>query len=329
MPVLSIKDLKISFHSRNGIIRAVNNVSFDLFPGEMLGIIGESGSGKSVTCHALLGLLPKPPAVIDHGQAIFKGANLLNLSNQELRKIRGKEISIIFQNPMSALNPYLRIVDQLAEPLILHERISLKLAMPRLIQSLDEVGIPNPETRIFDYPHQFSGGMLQRIMIAMALITKPKILIADEPTTALDVTIQKQILDLIKARCSELGTAAIFISHDLSVVSELCDRVGVMYAGQLIELAPTADLFRNPQHPYTKALRDSIPSLTGQRQQLYSIKGSPPNPLNRAEGCPFAPRCEYVIQQCRFEKNELRDVNKTHQTACIRHKELSLTREVM
>ena len=246
MPLLEVTDLKTYFHTRNGIVRAVDGVSFSLEKGQTVGIVGESGSGKSVTCYSLLGLIPMPPGKIEGGSATFDSINLLNCGEKKLREVRGKRISMIFQDPMTSLNPYLRIAAQITEPLRLHMGMDKNRALKEAIKALGEVGIPEPDKRIQMYPHEFSGGMRQRVMIAMALITKPEILIADEPTTALDVTVQKQILDLIKERQQELGTAVIFITHDLAVISEVCDEINVMYAGNIVERAKADELFQKP-----------------------------------------------------------------------------------
>ena len=292
MALLEVRDLKTWFHTRDGIVRAVDGVSFDVEAGETVGIVGESGSGKSVTCYSLLGLIPMPPGRIEGGQARFGGIDLLKLPETELRSLRGRRIGFIFQDPMTSLNPYLRISTQLVEPLQLHFGLSRRKALSQAIDELAAVGIPDPASRIESYPHEFSGGMRQRVMIAMALITRPEILIADEPTTALDVTIQRQVLDLIKARQQELGTAVIFITHDLAVVSEVCDYVNVMYAGRFVERAPVATLFNQPRHAYTRALQRSIPALQEKGKALYTIPGLPPNLANEIPGCAFAPRCE-------------------------------------
>ncbi|MFT5469346.1 MAG: oligopeptide transport system ATP-binding protein [Verrucomicrobiales bacterium] len=290
--LLEVRDLKTHFHTRDGIVRAVDGVSFDLDKGQTVGIVGESGSGKSVCCYSLLGLIPMPPGKIEGGSAKFDGEDLLPMSERELQKVRGKRISMIFQDPMTSLNPYLKISTQLIEPLLLHDGMEKGAALKRAIEELAAVGIPDPEKRIQSYPHEFSGGMRQRVMIAMALITRPEILIADEPTTALDVTVQKQVLELIKGRQEELGTAVIFITHDLAVVSEVCDHVNVMYAGRIVESAPTKDLFADPRHAYTRALQRSIPALQPKGQDLYTIPGMPPNIAREIPGCAFAPRCE-------------------------------------
>lgn len=292
MALLEVRDLKTWFHTRDGIVRAVDGVSFDLEPGQTIGIVGESGSGKSVTCYSMLGLIPMPPGRIEGGSARFDGRDLLTLPEPEMRKVRGKRISFIFQDPMTSLNPYLRISTQLMEPLLLHEGLGKTEALDRAIAELAAVGIPDPAGRIHSYPHEFSGGMRQRVMIAMALVTRPEILIADEPTTALDVTIQRQVLDLIKARQEELGTAVIFITHDLAVVSEVCDYVNVMYAGRFVERAPVATLFQKPRHAYTRALQRSIPAMQEKGKELYTIPGLPPNLASDLPGCAFAPRCE-------------------------------------
>jgi oligopeptide transport system ATP-binding protein len=290
MPLLDVRNLTTRFHTRNGTIHAVEDVSFTVDQGQTLGIVGESGSGKSVTCYSLLGLIPQPPGRIHGGQAIFGGSDLLQMPEKELRRIRGKRISMIFQDPMTALNPFMKISAQLTEPLALHENVHGKAALHRAIEALAEVGIPNPEKRIHSYPHEFSGGMRQRVVIAMALITRPELLICDEPTTALDVTVQKQVLDLIRERQRLLGTAVIFITHDLAVVSEVCDHIHVMYAGRVVESAPKADFFRRPLHAYSRSLLKAIPASQPKGQRLYTIPGLPPDLSRPAPGCAFAPR---------------------------------------
>jgi len=290
MPLLDVQNLTTRFHTRNGIIHAVEDVSFSLEKGQSLGIVGESGSGKSVTCYSLLGLIPQPPGKIHSGKALFEGTDLLQAKDKELQKIRGKRISMIFQDPMTSLNPYLKISNQLTEPLEIHEGIKGKEALHKAIDALAEVGIPEPEKRIKSYPHEFSGGMRQRVMIAMALITRPEILIADEPTTALDVTVQKQVLDLIKDRQEKLGTAVILVTHDLAVVSQSCDQVNVMYAGRIVESAASDDLFAKPRHAYTRALLKSIPSTHEKGDKLYTIPGLPPNLSEPPTCCSFHER---------------------------------------
>jgi len=298
MALLEVKDLRTTFHTRDGAVKAVDGVSFELEAGETIGIVGESGSGKSVACYSLLKLIPQPPGRIEGGSARFGGGSsgaggldLLALSEREIRRVRGKRIGLIFQDPMTSLNPYLRISTQLMEPLLLHEGLSKREAFGRAVAELEAVGIPAARERIDSYPHEFSGGMRQRVMIAMALITRPEILIADEPTTALDVTIQRQVLDLIKARQQELGTAVIFITHDLAVVSEVCDYVNVMYAGRFVERASVDTIFSRPRHAYTRALQRSIPALQRKGEDLHTIPGLPPNLARGVEGCAFAPRC--------------------------------------
>jgi oligopeptide transport system ATP-binding protein len=318
MPLLEVTDLRTSFHTRNGIYRAVDSASFSLAKGETLGLVGESGSGKSVTCYSLLGLVPQPPGRIESGTAMFDGIDLLHCPPAQLRAIRGKRIAMIFQDPMTSLNPYLRISEQLIEPLLIHEKISRIDALARGLAMLEAVGINDAAQRIHRYPHEFSGGMRQRVMIAMALITRPEILIADEPTTALDVTVQAQILELIKKLQRELGMAVIFVTHDLGVVSGLCDRVQVMYAGRIVETADTRTLFRSPRHPYTKALQRSIPSLQPKGRELYTIPGMPPDLSKPIAGCAFAPRCEFAMDNCRATDPRLAAVTATQATACLR-----------
>lgn len=319
MALLTVNDLTTHFYTRRGVVRAVDGVSFKVEKGETLGIVGESGCGKSVTCYSLLGLIPQPPGKIVKGSALFEGIDLLNCSASQLRKIRGKRISIIFQDPMSSLNPYLKISEQIMEPLLIHSGLSRKKALFKSIEALEEVGIQDASERIFCYPHEFSGGMRQRVMIAMALITHPDILIADEPTTALDVTVQAQILDIIDKRRKELGTSVIFITHDLGIVAGFCDRVHVMYAGKILEGASTDQLFYNSQHPYTQALQKSIPALHRKEKELYTIPGMPPNLSAEARGCPFAPRCEFAKPYCFTDPVELKETSKEHFSACIRY----------
>lgn len=288
--MLSVRNLSASFHTRVGIVRAVRNVSFDVAPGETLGIVGESGSGKSVTCYSMMGLIPMPPGRIESGSAMLDGTDLLHCPEKELRSIRGKRISMIFQDPMTSLNPYLTIGEQVAEPLVIHEGAGKKEARDRALEQLALVGIPDAEQRMDAYPHQFSGGMRQRAMIAMALITRPEILIADEPTTALDVTVQKQVLDLIRKLQQDMGTSVILITHDLGVVRQYADRINVMYAGRIVESAPARELLEHPRHAYTRALMKSIPGLHAKGSPLYTIPGLPPNMMQEPCGCSFRPR---------------------------------------
>jgi oligopeptide transport system ATP-binding protein len=318
MPLLTVTNLATSFHTRNGVVRAVNGVSFQLEPGETLGIVGESGSGKSVTCYSLMGLLPTPPARVESGVALFDNIDLLSCSRQQLSQIRGRRISMIFQDPMTSLNPYLSIGEQLMEPLFIHEKMGRRAALQRAVAILGEVGISDPAQRLKMYPHHFSGGMRQRVMIAMALITRPALLIADEPTTALDVTVQAQILDLIRKMQRELGMAVILISHDLGIVSGMCNRVMVMYAGQVMESAATEEIFYHPQHPYTRALQKSIPALQPKGGELYTIPGLPPDLHHPLPGCPFAPRCGQAVDYCGCEPVQLQEVAASHSTACLR-----------
>lgn len=318
MPLLTVTDLRTTFHTRTGVYRAVDGVSFSVERGETLGIVGESGSGKSVTCYSLLGLVPQPPGRIESGTAVFDGIDLLHSPPAQVRAIRGKRIAMIFQDPMTSLNPYLRISEQLIEPLLIHEKISRRAALSRAQATLESVGIHDAARRLHGYPHEFSGGMRQRVMIAMALITKPELLIADEPTTALDVTVQAQILELIKSMQRELGMAVIFVTHDLAVVSGLCDRVQVMYAGRIVEAADTRTLFYSPRHPYTRALQRSIPALQPKGAELYTIPGLPPDLSKPLPGCPFAPRCEFVRDKCVASVPPLLEVAPGHAHACLR-----------
>ena len=288
--MLSVRNLSASFHTRAGIVRAVRNVSFDVAPGETLGIVGESGSGKSVTCYSMMGLIPMPPGRIESGSTMLDGTYLLRCPEKELRAIRGKRISMIFQDPMTSLNPYLTIGEQVAEPLVIHEGAGKKEARVRALEQLALAGIPDAEQRMDAYPHQFSGGMRQRVMIAMALITRPEILIADEPTTALDVTVQKQVLDLIRKLQQDMGTSVILITHDLGVVRQYADRINVMYAGRIVESAPAKELLEHPRHAYTRALMKSIPGLHTKGTPLYTIPGLPPNMTQEPCGCSFRPR---------------------------------------
>ncbi len=318
MPLLDVTDLRTSFHTRNGVYRAVDGVSFNLERGETLGIVGESGSGKSVTAYTLMGLLPQPTGRVEGGTARFDGIDLLRCSPREARAIRGRRISMIFQDPMTSLNPFMRIGDQLIEPLLIHEKISKADARRRGLAMLEAVGINDAANRFNHHPHEFSGGMRQRVMIAMALITHPELLIADEPTTALDVTVQAQILDLIRRMQRELGMAVIFITHDLGVVSGLCDRVQVMYAGRIVETADTHTLFREPRHPYTRALQRSIPGLQLKGAELFTIPGLPPDLSKPIAGCAFAPRCAAATALCGTRDPALAELKPGHAQACLR-----------
>jgi oligopeptide transport system ATP-binding protein len=315
-PVLEVKDLKVQFHTEEGIVHAVNGVSYNLNLGETIGIVGESGCGKSVSVLSVMGLLPQPPAQIS-GSAIFQGHNLMELKSSKLRELRGNRLAMIFQDPMTSLNPVLTIGFQLMEPLKAHMGLNQDKARMRAIELLRLVGIPQAEDRLTAYPHQFSGGMRQRVMIAMALACNPAILIADEPTTALDVTIQAQIIDLVKRLRDRYGMSLIWITHDLGVVAGLADRVLVMYAGLLVEEAEVDDLYDYPQHPYTAALLRSIPTVEGTPgEKLASIEGMPPDLLEKPTGCPFAPRCAFVKPFCWENVPSLIEVRPGHQAAC-------------
>ncbi len=316
--VLDVANLKTVFNTRDGEVHAVNDVSFYLKPGELLGIVGESGSGKSVTMMSLLKLLPIPPAEIRSGTIEFDGRNIRDISDDDLRQIRGGEIGFIFQDPMTSLNPVFTVGFQLIEPLRVHMGLSKKQARARAAELLELVGIPDAPARLKDFPHQFSGGMRQRVMIAIALACDPKVLIADEPTTALDVTIQAQILELVKELRQKLGMAIIWITHDLGVIAEIADRVAVMYAGQIVEHAEVKELFANPQHPYTRALLETLPRMGEARAaRLPSIDGQPPNLDHAPTHCEFSPRCKHAFDRCRVENPQRRDVTPAHDVACF------------
>jgi len=315
--LLEVKDLRTQFQTRNGLVHAVNGISFDLAEGETLGIVGESGCGKTVSVLSLMRLIPEPPGKIVGGQAIFQGKDLLRMSPEEIRRVRGAQIGMAFQDPMTSLNPVLTIGRQLTEALELHKGMSRQEARHRAAELLSIVGIPQPTERLSDYPHQFSGGMRQRVMIAMALSCMPQLLIADEPTTALDVTIQAQIVDLVKRLRDEIGMAIIWITHDLGIVAGLAKRVIVMYAGFIIEEAPVKELYAEPRHPYTLGLLGSLlrPDETEHRR-LVSIEGLPPDLLGLPRGCPFVPRCVYAVARCWEENPALVAVSQGHKKAC-------------
>ena len=315
--VLEIKDLVVRFKTPEGVVHAVNGVTFALQEGETLGVVGESGCGKSVTMLSVLGLIPQPPGKIERGQALFLGKDLLRMSTAELRDIRGAQISMIFQDPMTSLNPVLTVGRQLTEPLEVHQGMNRQEARQRAAKLLELVGIPSTENRLDDYPHQFSGGMRQRVMIAMALACNPQVLIADEPTTALDVTIQAQIVDLAKRLRDTLGMAMIWITHDLGIVAGLAHRVMVMYAGYIVERAPVKELYAHPQHPYTRGLLGSLPRVDeSESRRLVNIEGMPPDLLTPPTSCPFAPRCAYAYDRCRQENPSLHTANTDHEVAC-------------
>ena len=314
--ILEIKDLCVEFQTVEGKVQAVDHLSYTLHKGEKLGIVGESGSGKSVSSLAMLQLIPNPPGRVTGGEILYKGQDLVRLSEKEMQKLRGNEISMIFQEPMTSLTLINQCGKQIAESLRLHRGMNKKEAMQEAVRMMKEVGIANPEIRVHEYPHQMSGGMRQRVMIAMALACRPQILIADEPTTALDVTIQAQILDLIRDLNRETGTAVLFITHDLGVVSELCDTVIVMYTGHIVEQAPVKDLFRDPKHPYTVGLLNAIPSITKDRKPLQTIEGMVPNPTERVEGCSFWPRCPHASERCRKQEPPVTGLGEDRLVRC-------------
>ncbi|AJG40306.1 peptide ABC transporter ATP-binding protein [Thermotoga sp. RQ7] len=315
-PLLRVENLKTYFYTEDGVVKAVDGVSFDVFEGETLGIVGESGSGKSVTSLSIMRLLDQNGRIED-GKIVFKGKNLLELSESEMRKIRGKEIAMIFQEPMVALNPVFTIGDQIMEAIMLHQNVSEKEARKMAIDMLRKVGIPEPEKRVDEYPHQLSGGMRQRAMIAMALSCRPSLLIADEPTTALDVTIQAQILELMKELQREYGMAIILITHDMGVVAEMSDKVAVMYAGKVVEYGDVKTIFNEPKHPYTYALLESTPRIDIDQERLKSIPGNVPDPLNFPTGCKFHPRCEFFVKgKCDVEEPKLEDIGN-HRVRCF------------
>jgi oligopeptide/dipeptide ABC transporter ATP-binding protein len=315
--LLAVEDLRVHFWTGGGTVYAVNGISFDIGPGETLGIVGESGCGKSVTALALLGLLPRAGRVRS-GTAHFDGRDLLQLKQRALRRVRGRQIAMIFQDPMTSLNPVLTIGRQIREPLETHFGMNRKAATARAAELLDRVGIPSPDARISDYPHQFSGGMRQRAMIAMALACRPKLMIADEPTTALDVTIQAQILALLRELVAEERTALILITHDLGVVAGMCERVNVMYAGMFMETGSADQLFASPRHPYTLGLLQSVPRLdAARRAQLQPIEGAPRDMLRSPSACPFQPRCRFEVEQSRLEVPPLVEIEPGHKVACF------------
>lgn len=314
--ILEIKDLETYFYSSRGVAKAVDKVSYSVGKGEILGIVGESGCGKSVTALSILRLVKCPPGKIEGGEILLHGKDLLKLSEREMEAVRGNKISMIFQEPMTSLNPLLTVGDQIMEPLIKHRGMNKKEAKEEAIRMLEAVGIPNAEKRFSEYPNSMSGGMRQRVMIAMALCCNPEVLIADEPTTALDVTIQAQILDLMLNLRDKLGTAIIMITHDLGVVAEMCDRAAVMYCGSVVEEGPVKEIFKNPVHPYTRGLIDSIPKLTIETERLFNIRGSVPSLLNLPEGCRFADRCDYCTEQCRKQFPPLTKVCEGHYVRC-------------
>ena len=317
-PLLEVRDLRTYFTVDGGELRAVDGVSFSVAPGRTLGIVGESGCGKSMTALSIMGLIPQPPGRIAGGEIRFDGIDLLKLKPAELRERRGNQMSMIFQEPMTSLNPAFTVGDQIAEGILRHRQVTKQQAREHAIEMLRRVRIPSPERRIDEYPHKLSGGMRQRVMIAMALACDPKLLIADEPTTALDVTIQAQILELMRQLRDETGAAIMVITHDLGVIAEIAHEVIVMYAGKVVERAEVADLFREPQHPYTIGLLGSIPKLTATQPRLTTIEGMVPNPLAMPEGCRFHPRCPFAVDECRASEPPLREIKPGQFAACWR-----------
>ena len=323
MNLLEVRGLTTAFMTGRGEVNAIEDVSFSLKEGEILGIVGESGSGKSVTALTIMDLLPKPPARVAAGEVMFAGQRLTGLSDRQMQPIRGPGISMIFQEPMTSLNPVFSIGDQIMETIAAHERLPQAELRKRAITMLDKVGIPSASKRLDDYPHQMSGGQRQRVMIAMALACNPKLLIADEPTTALDVTIQAQILDLLMDLRDEFGMGIIIITHNMGVIAETADRVLVMYAGRVIEQAPVATIFDRPLHPYTRGLLECVPSLTEDRPRLVAIPGTLPEPARRPPGCRFGPRCAHALPSCAAAIPPLETLEPAHAAACFRAKELA------
>jgi len=321
--VLEIKDLRTYFYTEDGEVRAVDGLRYDVKKGECVGLVGESACGKSVSALSVMRLIPYPPGIIVGGEVIFQGQDLLQASEEEMRHIRGNHIAMIFQEPMTSLNPVLNISRQLSEALELHRGMGKKTAAEEAVKLLELVGLPDPETRVNDYPHQFSGGMQQRIMIAMALSCNPELLIADEPTTSVDVTVQAQLLDLLDGLRAQFGTSVIIITHNLGVVARYADRVNVMYAGRLVETAPTDLLYGEPKHPYTLGLLASVPRLDlARKRKLSVIDGLPPHLARLPKGCAFYDRCYFAIDRCREEKPELEEIGEDHYSACFRSGEV-------
>jgi oligopeptide transport system ATP-binding protein len=314
--LLEVRDLQVEFRTRDGVAKAVNGVDYSVDAGETLAVLGESGSGKSVTAQAVMGILDMPPGRITGGEILFQGRDLLKLKEEERRKVRGAEMAMIFQDALSSLNPVLSVGDQLGEMFVVHRGMSRKDARARSIELMDRVRIPGARERVKQYPHQFSGGMRQRIMIAMAMALEPALIIADEPTTALDVTVQAQVMELLAELQRELNMGLILITHDLGVVADVADRIAVMYAGRIVESAPVHDIYKAPAHPYTRGLLDSIPRLDQKGQELYAIKGLPPNLMNIPPGCAFNPRCPMAQDVCRTDVPPLYDVSEDRTSAC-------------
>ncbi len=315
--ILEIKDLVIHYVTDDGTVKAVNNISFDVNKGETLGLVGETGAGKTTTALGVLGLVPDPPGKIINGEILFEGQNLLTLSKKEIREIRGNKVSMIFQDPMTSLNPVTTVGDQIAEVIRLHEKLSKAQAQVKAVELLQLVGIPGE--RFGEYPHQFSGGMKQRVIIAIALACNPMLIIADEPTTALDVTIQAQVLDLMSNLKNELNTAMILITHDLGVVAEVCDKVAIMYAGEIVESGTLEDIYERTKHPYTLGLFGSIPNLEEDVDRLNPIDGLMPDPTDLPQGCSFAPRCPHAFDRCKEQNPVLTNLSDTHKIKCFLH----------
>ncbi|GAA2601415.1 ABC transporter ATP-binding protein [Streptomyces axinellae] len=316
MSLLEVRDLHVDFHTRDGVVKAVNGVNYSVDAGETLAVLGESGSGKSVTAQAVMGILDMPPGRIPKGEILFHGKDMLTMSKEERRKIRGAKIAMIFQDALSSLNPVLTVGYQLGEMFRVHQGMSRKAAKAKAVELMDRVKIPAAKDRVNDYPHQFSGGMRQRIMIAMALALEPDLIIADEPTTALDVTVQAQVMELLAELQREFNMGLILITHDLGVVADVADKIAVMYAGRIVETAPVKELYRAPAHPYTRGLLDSIPRLDQKGQELYAIQGLPPNMAKVPQGCAFHPRCPVAQDICRTEQPALADVGDGRGSAC-------------
>ena len=319
--LLEVDDLKMYFHTEDGVVRAVDGVSYTLDRGETLGVVGESGSGKSVTAMTIMGLISMPPGKIEGGDVRYRGRSILEMTEEEMQHIRGNDIAMIFQDPMTSLNPVYKIGKQVGEGLRLHRGYSKQEALKRATELLDLVGIPEPEKRVNEYPHQFSGGMKQRVVIAMALACNPKLLLADEPTTALDVTIQAQVLETMKDLRKKFGSAMIMITHDLGIIAEVCDEVSVVYAGQIVEHGTLEDIFNHTMHPYTEGLFGSLPNIEDRKARLQPIPGLMPDPTNLPKGCPFSPRCKYCTEACKKDRPEKKWASDTHYVRCVRYEE--------
>jgi peptide/nickel transport system ATP-binding protein len=313
--VLSVRDLSVAFFTRRGVLKALDRVSFDIAPGEVLGVVGESGAGKSLTGQSVIGLL-EPPGRITGGEVLLHGQRIDNISPDDMRKIRGRKIGMVFQDPLTSLNPLYKIGDQITETILTHLPVSAAEARQRAIALLTEVGIPSPERRIDSYPHEFSGGMRQRVVLALALCAEPELVIADEPTTALDVSVQAQIIALLKKLCRERGTAVMLVTHDMGVIAETADRVAVMYAGRIVEIGPVREVVQNPKHPYAQGLMGAIPTLEGGRDKLVQIEGAMPQLKNIPAGCAFNPRCPHAFARCFVEKPDLVPVDHSR-VACF------------